>query len=117
MKLILSSDQTKFFQPSAHLIQLSFSERLKVSLKKFVLFFVLAVVSFLIPVLHFFLVPLFLLLSILFAVKAYSAVYRLKLQDACICIHCQAPIKSEILLGENLRFKCDKCFVHYIVHR
>jgi len=116
MKFILSNDQTKFLQPSAELTQLNKSDRLKQSLRKFALFFVLAIVSIFIPVLHFFLVPLFLFLSILFAVKAYSTMYRLKLQDACNCIHCQAPIKSEILLGENMRFKCDKCFVHYIVH-
>jgi len=116
MKLILSNDQTKFLQPPAKLTQLSKSDRLKESLRKFALFFVLAVASIFIPVLHFFLVPLFLLLSILFAVKAYSTLYRLKLRDACVCIHCQAPIRSEILLDENMRFKCDKCFVHYIVH-
>ena len=117
MKLILSSDQNKFLQASVQLDKLASSERLKISLKKFALFFLIAMVSILIPVFHFVLVPLFLILSIIFAVKAYSTQYILKIQGACHCVECQQPMKTEFFLDDNLRLGCDKCFAKYLVEK
>jgi hypothetical protein len=115
MKIILSSDQSKFMLPEAQLIKLSSLERFKISMRKFGLFFLLGLAAVFIPVLHFFLVPLFLILSVVLGVKAYAIVYSLHFVEPCPCIECKQVFKSEFLLDENLRLTCNKCFCHYLV--
>ncbi len=117
MKLILFSDQNKFLQTSVQLDKLASSERLKISLKKFAIFFLIALGSILIPVFHFVLVPLFLILAIVFGIKAYSTRYFLKIQDSCRCIQCQQLMKTEFFLDDNLRLSCDNCFAKYLVEK
>lgn len=115
MKLILSSDKDKFLDFSVDLIKLKKSERLKVCIKKFSLFFLLAAASVFIPVLHFFLVPVFLIISFYVGFKAYLTQYHLKLPSGCRCIECQKPLKADFLLDEDLRIKCESCFSHYLI--
>jgi hypothetical protein len=117
MKIILSSDLEKCARPSATLSELGASDRLKLSSRKFALFFALAVVSIFIPVLHFILVPLFFLLSIVFGIKAYSTRYRLKLDGANGCLQCGQSLKNEFLMDESLRLKCERCFADYHVEK
>jgi len=115
MKIILSSDLSKFMLPEAQLIKLSSPERFKISMRKFGLFFLLGLAAVFIPVLHFFLVPLFLILSVVFGVKAYAIVYRLHFVKPCSCIECKQVFKNEFLLDGSLRLECNKCFCHYLV--
>jgi len=115
MRLILASDQTKYLKPVAELIKLKTADRLKTSLQKFSLFFLLGIGSIFIPVVHFVSVPVFLALSLILGFKAYSTQYRLRFQGECHCIQCQHPLKNEILISEDLRLKCENCFVHYLI--
>jgi hypothetical protein len=115
MKLILASDQSKFLETTAELLELNSGERFKNSLKKFSLFFLMAVGFLFVPVLHFFLVPLFLLLSLIFGFKAYAIRYRFFVRSACNCIECQNVLRPEYLLDQSMRLKCDQCSASYII--
>lgn len=115
MRITLSNDITKFLEPSAELFKLTSSERLKVSIKKFGFLLALAIGSVFIPVLHFFLVPLFLVLSVVLGFKAYATQYRLRFATEANCIECQKPLKTEVMLDESLRMKCNHCLVNYLV--
>lgn len=115
MRLTLSNDVTKFLEPSAQLLTLTPSERLKISFKKFAFMLALAIASVFIPVLHFFLVPLFLILSFVLGFKAYATQYRLQFTKDTNCIECQKPLKNEVMLDESLRVKCNHCLVNYLV--
>lgn len=115
MRLTLSNDITKFLEPSAELLKLTSSERLKVSCKKFAFLLALAIGSIFIPVLHFFLVPMFLILSLVLGFKAYATQYRLHFLKETNCIECQKPLKAEVMLDESLRVKCHHCLVNYLV--
>lgn len=115
MKLILSSDQEKWIEPEAELIKLRTDERFKIALQKFALFFALAIASIFIPVFHFVLVPAFLLISVVMGIKAYKIQYRLQIHKECLCVQCQAPLKTEFLLDEQRRLRCGNCFAHYLI--
>lgn len=115
MRLTLSNDVTKFLEPSAQLLTLTPSERLKISLKKFGFMLALAIGAVFIPVLHFFLVPLFLILSFVLGFKAYATQYHLQFTKDTNCIECQKPLKIEVMLDESLRVKCNHCLVNYLV--
>lgn len=117
MKLILSSDQAQFLEPLANLAKLKTSDRLKISAKKALTFLLLALVSVFVPVLHFFLVPLFLLLAAVFGIKAFSTQYRLQFEKPSACTKCNQQLSEEFLLAEDLRLKCGSCFAHYFVEK
>lgn len=115
MRLTLSNDITKYLEPSIELLKLTPSERLNVSIKKFGFLLALAIGSVFIPVLHFFLVPLFLILSLVLGFKAYATQYRLRFANETNCIECQKPLKTEVMLDESLRLKCNHCLTNYLV--
>lgn len=115
MKLILSTDVSKVITPEAELQTLSQNDRIKLALKKFLILFLSALGAILIPVLHFFLVPLLLVLSFVLAYKAYATRQLLVFKKPCTCIECQTILNSEIKLDESLRVKCQNCLVTYLV--
>lgn len=114
MKFVLTNDQDLVVPIKADFLLLSFSEKLKLAFKKLSLFLMLAIISIFIPVLHFILVPLFLLLSIVFAFREFRIKYRLSLSEAAKCAKCLENFKSEYLLDDELRLSCEKCFSHYL---
>ncbi len=67
-------------------------ERMAQSLKKLGLFWGIALVSVLIPVFHFVLVPLFLILGLFFARRSYKSEGQV-LGGETRCPHCQTEIK------------------------
>jgi hypothetical protein len=74
--------------PNIHIEILGTKQRLKQSLKSFGMLLGLAVGSVFIPVLHFFLVPLFLLLSFFFAWLNYKKIYKISsVKVACPVCH------------------------------
>jgi hypothetical protein len=89
--------------------KLSKNQRMKTAFKKLFFFGGIAIFSVFLPVLHFFLVPLFLILGIVFGVKSYRV-------DSCLvsgngsCPHCKEGInfKSNDLVWPIL-VKCHKC--------
>lgn len=115
MRLILSTDISKIIEPPAELVKISQSDRVNMAIKKFAILMISAIGAILIPVLHFFLVPLLFILSFVLAYKAYVTHYRLVFKETCNCIECQKPLKKEILIDESLRVKCSNCLVTYLV--
>jgi hypothetical protein len=117
VKLILSNDQSKIHDLNAQWTALTPKERMNYAAKKFGIFFGLAIASVFIPVAHFFLVPLFLILSLVVGFKSYAIRYRLDLGQQLKCHQCQNELKPSYLLGDELRIKCEKCFAQYAIEK
>ncbi len=113
MRLILASNQSKNREIRARSISLSAKEKMTYVAKKFFLFLGLAVVSVFIPVAHFVLVPVFLLLTVVTAIKANAIQARLEISESVPCLKCEKPLASEYLLGKDPRIQCGQCFEHY----
>jgi hypothetical protein len=114
MKIILTSDQSKYFETDKQLIKLSPRQRFQRAIKKFGLFFGLAVFCIFIPVFHFILVPLFLLIAMIAGWKTYQVENELDLGTQK-CLQCSQNLNPVYYLGSDLRFHCDHCQSHYVV--
>lgn len=115
MKIIMLSDQSKSAEIFGTLQILTSKERLKIAAKKFLLFFALAVVSIFVPVLHFVLVPTFLLIAVIMGIREYSIKYKLENGNGTKCPGCTAPLKEKYFLETSLQIKCDACFERFDV--
>lgn len=115
MRLVLSNDINKFLLLSADLVRLTPPQRMQLALKKFGIFFGLGIISVFIPVLHFFLVPLFLLLSIVVSIKTYGKEFHLVLKKPEGCLECSKPLKEDVALDEAMRVKCPHCSANYLL--
>lgn len=108
MKIRINS--IEFDEPLIITVQLSQSDRIKRALKSFVLFLMAAVASIFIPVLHFFLVPLFLIISVIYSFIQYH-------QTSCVdltgfsCPNCKAALteKKAYFKEDNLKTYCYNC--------
>jgi len=87
-------------------------DRIKRSLKTFFTFFGAAILSILIPVLHFFLVPLFLVLSVFLSYRKFMEIMSIDLRGLT-CPGCKINLNSgEIALRKNdstVRLCCEGC--------
>ena len=90
--------------------KLTTAERTKRGIKSGGAFFGLAVLSIFIPVLHFFLVPTFLLLSVYYSVTKIRNENCLSLHDVT-CPVCNKNLKETELFftGDELRLYCYEC--------
>lgn len=92
--------------------QLSISERLKKSLKIFLNLFGAAAVSVLIPVLHFFLVPMFLILSVILSYRKFKEIVSVDLVGVN-CPECNTNLKGYTVglrIDDSVvRLSCDQC--------
>lgn len=90
----------------------SFKDRVKRSLKIFSIFFGAAVFSVLVPVLHFFLVPVFLILSVFLSYRKFKEIISINLLDLN-CPGCETKLSSsETTLKKNdsvIRLSCESC--------
>lgn len=90
----------------------TFKDRLKRSLKTFFIFLGAAVFSVLIPVLHFFLVPVFLILSVFLSYRKFNEILSINLQNLN-CPGCETKLSaSETTLKRNdsiIRLSCEGC--------
>jgi ABC-type multidrug transport system fused ATPase/permease subunit len=85
-------------------------EKAKEVLKTVGLFWGLSLVSVLIPVFHFVLVPLFLFLSVVFGFRARKKNERLLHETAVTCLACGSQNKLKPTTFEwPLTFRCQKC--------
>ena len=85
-------------------------EKAKEVVKTVGLFLGLALVSILIPVFHFVLVPLFLILTVVFGFRARKKNERLLHETKVTCLACGSPIKLKPTTFEwPLTFRCSKC--------
>ncbi len=87
-------------------------ERIQKSFKAFAIFFGLAIFSVFIPVLHFFLVPVFLILSVYLSYKKMKEIYVLDLSSLS-CPGCSGKYKITQLgvsdLDQQVRLDCEAC--------
>lgn len=91
-------------------IRLNTSQRIKRSLKGSGLFFGLAIASVFIPVFHFVLVPLFLILSIVVGFSRFKKINYIDMTNVR-CPSCQHPLKESALYfnDEPQRLYCYEC--------
>lgn len=86
--------------------------RFKRCLKTFSVFLCVSVLSVLIPVLHFFLVPVFLMLSFFLSYRKFMEVLSVELTRVS-CPKCKTNFKDSTMgLRENdlvVRLRCDQC--------
>jgi hypothetical protein len=107
VQLISSSAVTREVPAESH--ALSNSERVKLAAARGGLFFFLAVASVFIPVFHFVLVPLFLILSVFFAFKTRKAKAFVGAFSAP-CPKCNQTIEMKAqYLEDEIRFFCPHC--------
>lgn len=92
--------------------QFSTKDRFKRSLKTFFIFFGAAIFSVLIPVLHFFLVPVFFILSVFLSYRKFNEIISINLLDLN-CPGCETKLSSsETTLKKNdsvIRLSCESC--------
>ena len=90
----------------------SVKERTQKAIKTFAIFFGLAIFSVFIPVLHFFLVPVFLLLSFFLSYRKFKEIYVIDLGQLN-CPGCSGKYKTTQLgisdLDQNIRLDCEHC--------
>jgi hypothetical protein len=116
MKIILISDSDKFINLNSTLVPAPTKLKVQNGLKKFGLFFGLAVVSVFIPVLHFVLVPAFLIVSVAAFFYGYKVKYQIVNPKPCTCLLCSHPLNLPVLLGDNRRLNCSSCTAQYRIN-
>jgi hypothetical protein len=117
MKLILSNDAAKSLAISAELRNLTTSERIGIGARKSGVFILLAVGSIFLPVLHFFLVPAFLIGAVVVGVTGYRNYYELIIGNACSCLKCHGILNDKFFVDESLSLKCVQCGARYVIDR
>lgn len=95
-----------------HINRYQMNYRLKKSLKTFFIFLGAALLSVLIPVLHFFLVPLLLILAFALSYRKFKEIISVDLHEIN-CPECKTYFKeTTVALKENdliIRLNCEKC--------
>jgi len=98
---------------TGHLVELNFSQRLTRALKKFLLLISITIAAVFIPVAHFVLVPVFLILSVYFFFKEFKIKQNLIITDSYNCLNCQSNLLIPKELDGNLRMNCKNCHQQY----
>lgn len=117
MKLILTTDATKYILFDGELTRLSPVDRWKAALLKLGQFSALGIAAIFIPILHFFLVPAALALGIFYFFDALSKDIQPVTLQPCHCVQCQNILIFRKLSSQNCRIKCEKCFAQYILEK
>ncbi len=94
------------------------SVRMRKAIKSFFIFFGLAIASIFVPILHFFLVPGFLILSIFMAINAYSDSQEIANLDLK-CAKCGTSVTLAEKRQEQYPFwvKCPSCQTEYRIEK
>ena len=109
MHLKVVASNGEFLVPHVPVVVLSSRGKAQYAFKRAGLFLLFALFSVFVPVFHFVLVPLFLIVAFVFGMKARKARFMVEAFDTK-CPHCQAPLKSEALyLEDELRQFCINC--------
>ena len=108
MKIESLAGQQQIFEQTPYI--LSTKERLQRAFKASGMFFGAAVVAVFIPGLHFFLVPLFLILTVYFGYKRFKEVRRVDLSSVN-CPVCQKKLKETLMYTDEdvFRLYCYEC--------
>lgn len=115
MKICLSSNSDQVLLCEPQVIELSWGERMRFSAKRFGFFLGLAGAAVFIPVFHFVLVPLFLLIAFRVAYKALKIHQKIVIGTNVECLNCKTLLDESYLLTSEGLINCKKCFSRYIV--
>lgn len=85
------------------------SQRSLQALKKFILLFLAAILFVPIPGLHFVLVPVLLISSLVVPYMEFKTIYVNKSVESLPCLVCQTPIRLKKSLNFPFRTRCEKC--------
>jgi hypothetical protein len=113
MILTLINDADKFLEVEASTLLKSLQTRLVSALKKFTIFFLLAVGSVFIPIAHFVLVPCFLVAAIINLIKEFKVDNFLLVKGSYDCLKCGKNLVMPFSLNKELRIECKNCFQQY----
>lgn len=96
--------------------EIAYNDRVKRGVKAFFLYFIAALASVLIPVLHFFLVPLFLFLSVFQGLAQFKQTRSLNLNDE-VCPICAKNLDKGMgyFDGDLLRTSCSACRTKLVI--
>ena len=108
--MIIQTNSGEISENSGEILPLAHADRAKRGLQAFAAFFGLALLSILIPVMHFFLVPLFLFLSVFMGISKYRQNHFVDL-TIVHCPKCGKNLneKKTYFKGELLKVYCYKC--------
>lgn len=103
-------DDGTLFDVALPVQHLSQPDRFRKSMKTFGIMFGAAIVSILVPVFHFVLVPALLIASVAAAIRQYNKVYSFNLTDV-ICPQCQNDLKEKIITAKENKISvyCFNC--------
>jgi hypothetical protein len=102
----------------AELVACKESESLIKGVKDLLKFWGLALLCIFIPVLHFFLVPSFLLLGIYMLFKGIKYKFRVQTPGTEICPACQKPLDIKSMwLESSIRFSCQHCATQLVLEK
>lgn len=107
------NDADHFITIEGNLENLSVSQRTKAALKQFLLFLAIAFGAIFIPVAHFVLVPVFLILSVFFALKEFNIKQNLIIKGTYLCFNCKNTLIIPKKLNNNRRVNCKTCYQQY----
>lgn len=113
MKIILLNNSDKFVDLKSQLVPATKKMKIQNGLKKFGLFFGLALASVFIPVLHFVLVPAFLIISAVSFFYGYRVEFQVSEPSAFNCFECSKELVLPLLIGSNRRLNCTHCTAQY----
>jgi hypothetical protein len=97
-------------------VVIPYNDRLKRGLKAFGINFFLAIVSIFIPVLHFFLVPLFLFLAFYQGIGKFKQAFSLNLNEE-MCPICSTQLNRGLGYFEDdmIRTSCESCRTKLVI--
>lgn len=115
MSWILRANDFKQSHLAVEVFSCEKKEMFLLSLKKLVLYWGLAAVSILVPLLHFILVPSFLLIGVYVFLSQYKNTYFLK-KGTYTCPSCNHPSSLEnIYFFAGKKVSCDLCMAQLVI--
>ena len=108
MKIVSTSGESQML--GEKVIELTFFRRVEYALKGASLYFLIALCTIIVPVLHFILVPLFLIISIVIGISRLRKTKSIDLTNTK-CPTCSSDLNIRLLYfhEEGLVFGCDQC--------
>lgn len=113
MRLIVSNNADQFIECEILHETKSLLARLAFATREFLIWFLLAVVSIFIPVAHFVLVPVFLVVSLVRFKIGFDIKERIKAKSEVLCCTCKSVLVFPESLGRGSSLICVKCNQRY----
>lgn len=113
MRFYQINNSSRYFDVEARVQEIPQNLRIKFAIRKFSMFFALAIASIAVPVFHFVLVPLFLVISVIIFFKYLKFKYELITEGVTHCLECSTKIDFNKSQDQDFRCECSKCYTRY----